>query len=201
MTKNKETKNHYQIGYTLIEVLAALFIFVILVSMISFSFMRMLKNTEIIKANEDRLVDVQMALVTMQFDLSQVVNKPLIINNHDSQGSFYTRNNSLHFYKMGNINPEERFNRSSIEEIEYKIIDGNLVKRSKEDNTSKTTNQILLRNVTSLEWRFIDTRFSNYSLWPPTQDWEFKIPLAIKFTLNLQDLGSIEKMVELANDN
>jgi general secretion pathway protein J len=186
-------------GYTLIEVLAALFIFIILVSMVSFSFIRMLKNTELIKAKEERLVDVQMALVTLQFDLSQAIDKQMIINKNDLQGSFYTRNNALHFYKMGNINPEEQFNRSSIEEVEYKIIDGDLIKRIKEDDTSKPINQILLRGVTSMEWRFIDSKFSTYSLWPPTQDWQFKIPSAVNLTLTLKDMGPIEKMIELAN--
>lgn len=187
-------------GYTLIEVLAALFIFIILVSMVSFSFIKMLKNTELIKANEERLVDVQMALVTLQFDLSQAVSKEMIINSHDLRGSFYTRDNLLHFYKIGNINPQDQFNRSSIEEVEYSIVDGNLVKRTKEDNDSKVINQIVLRGVTSIEWRFMDKKFSYYSLWPPTQDWQFRIPFAVTFTLNLKDIGPIEKVIELANN-
>jgi len=186
-------------GYTLIEVLVALFIFVILVSMISFSFTRLLKNTEIIKSNEERLIDIQTALVTLQFDLAQTIAKPIVISSNELQGSFYTQSNVLHFYKTGNINPEERLARSSIEEIQYKIVNNNLIKITKEDNSTKTINQILLRGVDALEWQFIDKNLAYYSLWPPTRDWQFEIPIAVKFTLTLPDLGPIEQIIELAN--
>lgn len=174
-------------GYTLIEVLITLFIFVIIVSIISYSFIQILKNTEMVKAKEERLVDIQVAINTLSFDLSQVIPK----------GPFTQHNNKLHFFKIGNMNPYYQFNRSSIEEVSYQLNNNMLYRISKEDNTADTQKQVLLQQVQAFQCVLFDKNLKQYTLWPPTADWSSNTPFAIQITMVLEDVGMIQKMIEM----
>ena len=66
-----------------------------------------------------------------------------------------------------------------------------------EDNRYKK--QILLDNVQNIQWVFYDTNLGQYTNWPPTQDWAYTTPIAIKLTLKLNDFGTIEKTIDMAN--
>lgn len=187
-------------GYTLIEVLASLAIFVIVVAIISFTFIQILKNVDIVKRKEERISDIQAMLTVLQFDFSQVIAKTIIQkSNKEPKGSFYTQNNLLHFCKSGNINPNYEFKRSSLEEVEYAVEKGQLIKSFKNDQDNRYKKQILLDNVQNIQWVFYDTNLGQYTNWPPTQDWAYTTPIAIKLTLKLNDFGTIEKTIDMAN--
>src|SRR5437762_486428 len=112
-----------QRGYTLAEVLIALFIFVIIISTIGYSLIHIAQSVKSLKVTEQRLTEIQLMLTLVNFDLNQVINKE-----RPDQGSFYTRANKLHFIKTGNINPHYQFNRSCLEEVVYHFENSNLVR-------------------------------------------------------------------------
>lgn len=187
-------------GYTLIEVLAALAIFVIIVGIISFTFIQILKNIDLVKQKEERLSDIQAMLTVIQFDLSQVIEKADIQKGtNQPKGSFYTLNNLLHFCKTGNINPDDQFKRSSLEEIEYYIENNQLIKKFKNDENNAYKTQLLLDQVQQLKWVFYDAKLGQYTNWPPTQDWAYTTPIAIKLTIVLKDYGEINKTIDMAH--
>ncbi len=186
-------------GYTLIEVLAALFIFVIVIAIISGSFLQILKSVKFSKGNEERLADIQVMISTLQFDFSQVINKVEVKKNNQLQGSFYTSGNKLHFVKTGDINPDYELKRSCLEEVEYYLEGNKIIKSFKEDNIVSIKKEILLDKVHSLKWVFIDQKLAQYPNWPPTQDWQYHTPAGIKITMELEDIGTIEKVIEMAH--
>lgn len=186
-----QTIRRSQKGYTLVEVLTALFIFVIVMAIVSYSLIQVINNVNILKKTEKRLAQIQMMLSIVTFDLSQIINKET-----EQKASFYTETNKLHFIKTGNINPHYQYNRSSLEEIEYRLENSKMIKASKEVDKNSFKPQILLEEVVSLKWVFIDDKFKEYTLWPPTQDWRFEKPIAIKLIIELSDIGLIEKIVD-----
>ncbi|MBS0287055.1 MAG: type II secretion system minor pseudopilin GspJ [Proteobacteria bacterium] len=189
-----------QRGYTLVEVLAALTIFIIIISIISYTFLQILKNTDSVKLKEERIIAIQSMITILEFDLSQVIAKvSQSQNSPQPTGSFYTRANHLHFCKTGNINPDYEYDRSSLEEIEYYLENEQLVKLSKNDKQVTYKKQILLDNITGFEWALYDNRLGQYKNWPPTQDWQYTTPSIIKLTITLKDVGKIEKIIDMAN--
>ncbi len=195
---NKKTRG-YTKGYTLIEVLAALFIFVIVVAIISGSFLQILKSVKFSSSSEERLSDIQVMLSTLQFDFSQVINKVEVKKINQIQGSFYTSGNKLHFVKTGDINPDYQMKRSCLEEVEYYLEGNKIIKNLKEDDKPTFKKEVLLDKVQSFKWIFIDQKFGQYPNWPPTQDWQYNTPAAIKLTIELEDIGTIEKIIEMAH--
>lgn len=195
----KKPSNRQIKAYTLIEVLVALFIFVILTAIIAGSLLQLLTNSKIIRAEQARLMDVQTMLATLQFDLSQVADRPEFTTLGQAKGSFYTKANSLHFYKMGNVNPGFQFNRTSMEEVEYRLEAGKIIRLSKSSDDGTFHKQILLTDVHKLNWKFLDAQTREYGIWPPTQDWAFKVPVIITGIVELPDYGVIEIMAESSN--
>lgn len=199
--KKQNCHNLSHKGYTLIEVLAALTIFIIIISIVSYSFIQILKNTDGVKVKEERIIAIQAMVTILQFDLSQVISKVSLSQKNPIQpvGSFYTRAKHLHFYKTGNINPDEEYNRSSLEEVEYYLENNQLIKLSKNDTQSNFKKQVLLENVTGFDWVLYDNQLGQYPNWPPTQDWQYTTPAIIKLTITLADVGKIEKIIDMAN--
>lgn len=186
-------------AFTLIEVMVALFIFVIITAIISASLMQVLSNVKTVRIKQERLMDIQTVLATMQFDLSQIIVKPEISETGIAPGSFYTRENSLHFFKMGNVNPAFQLKRSSIEEVIYRIEEGNLIRLSKSSDENNYFRQIVLNDVQDLQWQFLDPKGAQYAIWPPTQDWAYKIPVITIGLLTLADYGVITITAEASN--
>ncbi len=180
-------------GYTLIEVLIAMFIFVIIMATIGFSLIYILKNIEILKKTENEITEIQLMLTLVNFDLNQVVDKEA-----PGKGSFYTSDNKLHFIKTGAINPANQFNRSNLEEVEYQLENNNFIRAYRMDDDHHYKKQSLLTHVTSLKWIFIDDNNHEYTLWPPTQDWQYNKPKAVKLRIETKALGPIEKIVDTA---
>ncbi len=186
----------YQSAFTLVEVLLALFIFVIVVGIITGSMVQVLNNSKIIKDKESHLMDLQTMLSILQFDLMQVVEAPLFSNNNQARGSFYANSHMLHFYKLGNVNPDYRFNRTSIEEVQYTLENNTLFRMSKNSNEGEFFKQALIGKVNNLTWTFYDDNAKQYTLWPPVQDFAYKTPIAIVARITFEQEGIIELAVE-----
>jgi type II secretion system protein J len=180
-------------------VLLALFIFAIVIVIISTSLIQLLNNTNIMRDKQSRLVDIQSMLAMIQFDLSQVINVNENANQGQIQGSFYSKDNALHFYKMGNVNPNFSYNRTSLEEVEYRLEQDKLLRFSKDSDETRFYKQVLIDKVTSIQWQFMDAQGRQYALWPPVQDWTFKTPLVIVALVELADQGKLEIVVEASN--
>lgn len=187
-------------GYTLIEVLAALAIFIVIVAIISATFTQMLKNIDIVKQKEERLTEIQAMLTILQFDLSQTISKTDLQGpNRQPKGSFYTQNSILHFERTGNINPEFILQRSTLQSIEYFIKNEQLIKRFKNDGENSFKEQVLLSGVQAFEWIFWDNNKGQYTNWPPTNDWAYLTPMAVKLNITLNDYGTIEKIIDMGH--
>ena len=192
LTINRNVK-----AYTLIEVLIVMFIFSIVSMLILLTFSQVSKNKIILQNNGERLQELQAAIALIVFDLSQVVAKTEPDSSARLQGTFYSRNNDLHFYKLGNINPQYQNHFSSLEKIRYFLKDKQLIRESYLAEEGKVFTQIILNKVTSLEWHFIVNKANSYDLWPPVEELKFKIPVGVRIVVNTEDYGMLEKIIEL----
>lgn len=186
-------------GYTLIEVLIALFIFAIATYLAGVSIIESQRYEKIIKERTKRLVQVQRAMTLMAQDVVQVVAK-VKDNNGRGVGTFYTQDNRLYFTRMGQINPDYIEEKSSLQDVIFYIEDENIIRETKalEDNDYIRT--VLLKKVDSVAWLFYDNQLKEYDIWPPTQDWQFKIPTLIRLKVTLPNYGTIERAIALSGE-
>lgn len=111
----------YQQGFTLLELLIAMFIFTIIMLMIIAGFSMVLRSNERIRANQQQLSEIQRAVTIMARDFSQMVPRPVL----DNDGSLMTNlilDNESHKYEFtrgGYVNPFSREKRSTLMRLAY----------------------------------------------------------------------------------
>lgn len=186
-------------GYTLIEVLIALFIFSIATYLAGVSIIESQRYEKVIKERTKRLVHVQRAMTLMAQDVVQAVAKT---KQRDGQmaGSFFTEDNRLFFTRMGQINPDFNKNESSLKDVILYLENENIIRETKTVEADQYTKSVLLKEVTSLEWLFYDQQLKEYNIWPPTQDWLYKIPRLISLRVTLPNYGTIERTIALSGE-
>lgn len=193
-------------GFTLLELLIAMAIFAT-IAVISYSGLSsMMKTSKAVEIDAARLKEIQIAVLFMQRDLLQSVNRPV----REQYGSTLEalRSNDqgnvrLEFTRGGRRNPAG-FLRSSLQRVGYGIDDDeNLVRfiwpvldRSQD---TKAIKHELLSKVENLQFRFLDKSNSWVQSWPPitTNKKVVKLPRAVEFSFDLRDLGRIKRLIVL----
>ena len=178
-------------GFTLIEVLVALFIFAILSTLLFGAISQVEKNKSLFTQSNETLDEFQKAMTLIQFDFSQVVRGYYLDNKNNPQGSFYANESGLHFDRLGNVNPELLLKQSSIERITYLQVGDHFIRRQ------AGADQVLLKSVKSVQWRFYGGKGEQFELWPPVQNLRFEIPMAVEIIIDHETRGILEQIVEL----
>lgn len=191
------SRNNRNQGFTFIEVLATLLIFV-LVSMMLFTALNQVQRSKVINdENAIRLEKLQEAFSLLQFDMTQVVADSDLDNKNNPQGTFYTQGRNLYFHRLGFINPNYAYRRSTVEKVSYLWEGNTLIRRSQAKLDTETNEIILFENVKRVQWHFLGKEKEQHGLWPPVQNLRFEIPRVVHLVLELNDLGVIEKYFEL----
>ncbi|VAW99042.1 hypothetical protein MNBD_GAMMA22-1414 [hydrothermal vent metagenome] len=202
------TKVKNKSGFTLLELLIAMAIFAT-IAVISYSGLSsMLKTAKAVEIDANRLKEVQTAMLFMQRDLLQSVNRSV----REEYGSFTKvlqsndqGNVLLEFTRGGRRNPAN-FLRSSLQRVGYGIDDDeNLVRyiwpvldRSQD---SKAVKQDLLKEVDNLQFRFLNASNTWAESWPPisSNNKTVPLPLAVEISFDLKDWGRIKRLIVLPN--
>ena len=195
-------------GFTLLELLIAMAIFAT-IAVISYSGLSsMLKTSKAVEIDAARLKEIQIAVLFMQRDLLQSVNRPI----REEYGSTLEALRSsdqgdvlLEFTHGGYRNPAG-FLRSSLQRVGYGIDDDeNLVRyiwpvldRSQDTKFGKHE---LLPKVNNIQFRFLDKSNSWAESWPPitTENKVAGLPRAVEITFDLTDWGRIKRLIVLPN--
>lgn len=158
-------------GFTLVEMMVALFIF----SMLSVAGVIMLRTAvdgdEITAKNLGQMAEMQRFVSLMEADLSQALPRASRDESGDRVAAFSSETGGpevvfLKFTRGGqsNINGEAR---SNLERVEYRLTDGNLERwrYRMTDGGSIDQPAVLISNIDSLEVRFRDKRGLWSSRW------------------------------------
>ena len=158
-------------GFTLVEMMVALFIF----SMLSVAGVIMLRTAvdsdEITAENLGQMAEMQRYVSLMEADLSQALPRASRDERGDRVAAFASETGGpdaafLKFTRGGqsNINGEAR---SNLERVEYRLADGNLERwrYRMTDGGSIDQPAVLISNIESLEVRFRDKRGLWSSRW------------------------------------
>ncbi len=191
-----------QTGFTLIEILIALMIFAIVGVMAAISLHRMIRTTTALKAADNQLMQLQVAMTLLRRDTAQMINRP-VINNDGSQDPAMAASgdNKISFTRTGMSNPFSVNVRSNMQRVAYNLERGQFVRLTWTvldlPPGQKGEKQVLLDNVQSLSWQFIAGDGHTTTIWPPAfnsvmqkQSNDSPLPKAILMVMQMQD-GSI----------
>ncbi|OGT54721.1 MAG: type II secretion system protein GspJ [Gammaproteobacteria bacterium RIFCSPHIGHO2_12_FULL_41_15] len=195
--------NQPQSGFTLIEILIALAIFAIIGIICATAIRHMVDMHDRISKVNQRLAEVQIALVLMQRDMQEMIDRPVLDANAHSIASILLGGNSLTFTNSSNIDLTELSSHSNLQRISYQLAGSQLVRQvwpvlDQPDTPSPPIQQPLLTGITQLNFQLVDNKGRPQSVWPPPDTPATEgtpMPRAVIMTLTLTDWGSIQKVI------
>jgi general secretion pathway protein J len=204
-------------GFTLIEVVVAMFIAAIIFAIGYGSINQALKERDSLKIKQERTNEIQRGMRIVAQDFAQLVARAA----RDTQGtgqllpavSADGRDNTLlTFTRAGWSNPAGT-QRPAEQRVRYRFVDGSLVREhwlSVDAALSTEPKQrIVLTKVTSVQVRFLDPVSRNWlTQWPaatangPIAPIDIDLllltrPLAIEFTVVFEDWGRVQRLFEI----
>lgn len=194
-------------GFTLLELLVAVAIFAVVGLMAYGGLQAVLTQQVIARDNADRFRQIQFAVQQVSRDLYQSAPRPVRETLGDGtrgalQGDVRNRY-PIEFTRGGWSNPLGQ-PRAAVQRVAYELDDDRLLRRHwfVPDHTldEEPIERELLSGVRELRLRFLGP--GGWSdAWPPSLDTAdpAQLPLAVEFTLELEDLGEIRRLIEVAN--
>ncbi len=184
-----------QVGFTLAEILIALFIFAI-VGTFSVLILHSVLNTH---AHLDKATrqwkKLETVMILMQRDFTQVVDRPVIDKSGVGRTALDATQQIVSMTTLNNINPLQLQARSNLARVAYVYKDGQLQREtwSRLDGFDINHPQVrvLLSHVRNLQWQFIGAKTQSYSYWPADQD---ALPQAVIVHFSLPRLGQVTRI-------
>lgn len=148
-------------GFTLVEMLVALFIFAIVGVLAAISLHSLLRVNQDLKHADKKIMSEQMALVMLRRDLQGAIDRPVRDANNQLDPSFLAQNNTLVFTKIG-------FN---LQRVGYALQQGCLMRLTWRvlDPTKKTAmpaEKKILCGVASVQWQLMSDTGKLFYVWP-----------------------------------
>jgi general secretion pathway protein J len=204
-------------GFTLVEVMVALFIAAIMFAIGYGAINQALRDRDSINVSQQRIAEIQRGMRVVAQDLTQIVARAA----RDTSGTgqlmpavFATGSDNvlITFTRAGWTNPAG-LQRPAEQRVRYRFLDGSLV-REYWDTVDPALNteprqRILITRVKSAEIRFLDPASRNWRTdWPVSQasgqitpaQTDIALltrPLLIEFTLVLEDWGRVQRLFEI----
>jgi general secretion pathway protein J len=206
-------------GFTLVELLVALFITTILFAMGYGSLSQALTSRKEVEEQSARLTALQQAFRVMEQDLELMQPRP----QRDPLGNGYedplvvsqnTLGNApvadlalISFTRGGWANPAG-LPRSELQRVSYLVRDGRLIRQHQPvlDDTAATAveERELLDQIEALNFRYMDESRTWSDAWPTpamqglsAQELRRARPVAMEITLKLKDYGVLTRIVEI----
>ncbi|MGB6605052.1 MAG: type II secretion system minor pseudopilin GspJ [Steroidobacteraceae bacterium] len=206
-------------GFTLLELLVALFIAALMFAMGYAAISQALSSHEQLKARQARLVELQTAMRVMEQDFVQLAPRPVRqpIGDEPAQPALAAASAEsqeatqalVALTRNGWSNPVG-LQRPALQRVAYYFQNGTLRRESwyvlDPTLSSTTAKRDLLTHVKSITFQFMDVNHVWQPLWPPTtvqgtlaQELSLRIrPIAVQVTIDTDDWGQIMRIFEVA---
>ena len=191
-------------GFTLIEIVVALFIFAILGTITAIGLRAVIKTHQRVEQVDKHLQKLQIAMTLMRRDISQFVDRPVASTSGESLPSLLIKNTSDFALTTGGYaNPFSATKRSTLQRVAYQLKDHKLIRITWPalDRPPHITplQRILLTHVTSMSLSFINDKGQTINVWAPGTIQNSTVqpgtlPRAIIITLTLQHQGKLRSV-------
>lgn len=194
-------------GFTLLELLIAITIFAVIGAMALGGYNQLLTQRERADVSMARIRATQLAVTRIAQDFEQLEPRPVRDPTAQTQRAALMIDTSgtyaVEFTRAGWSNPAG-VQRSTLQRAAYRLQDGKLY-RDYWTVLDRTLNSMpvevnLLDKVTAFKLRFMDQNRQWQTIWPIAGAGAAgarNLPLAVEFTLQLEDWGEIKRVVEV----
>jgi general secretion pathway protein J len=188
-------------GFTLIEIMLALFIFAIVALIATSALHNILSSRQQLALHSARLNQLQIAVSLLQQDLSQFINRPIYDNIGTTEPALIGQFQRIDFTRGGFINPLHSEERSNLQRVAYYVKDNNLIRVSwlHIDQTAQDSpkDKIILTQVSNIEFGYLDNSNGFRQNWfmSANNSKQDKPPRAIEVTITLQKEGKIVLLI------
>jgi len=187
-------------GFTLFEMLIAVSIFAI-IGVVAFGGLgQMTRTGQAVADANNRLSDLQFAVVYFSRDWTQVSPRKIRNQYGDEESNILIEDGIITFTRSGwsNLLGQKR---STLQRVQYLVLENQLIRRhwrSLDQGIAELPLQaVLLDDVESLEVEFLDGLEKPIRVWPADSELDGGKPIALVFRLDLTDIGEITRILEL----
>jgi general secretion pathway protein J len=197
-------------GFTLVEVMIAIAIFVIVAAMAMGGYSQLTKQSAIVDENTARVRAVQTTIQRMTQDFALIepraVREPLGDSVENAlRADKRTADQVATLTRAGWTNPAG-VPRSTLQRVTYRMEDKTLIREYwlvlDRTLTAEPVDTVMLDNVNNVGLRFMDGNRTWHQQWPPlgysAPDISRLRPIAVEITLELEDWGKIVRLVEVS---
>lgn len=196
MADNPLAKKHQARGFTLVELLIAISIFSIMAVIASTVLFTVFNARDKTTQHAVALSDLQIAFVLIEKDFMQIVNKPLLTATK-LQNPIEGLENSISFSRGGMINPLYKKQRSTLSRVSYQLQSSKLLRNNIPALDSRqpipTKPEVVLKEVTDLQFEYIDQNNAPQSQWLTTS-----LPKAIRITIEHKQWGKLSQIYQIS---
>ena len=198
--------NSRQRGFTLLEILVAAFITGLMLITAYSTIAKSGTHKQRIEARYDRLQEIQLAMRLITKDIAQIQPRPVRDLVGQSQLAAVMASESVGGLEMtvGGYSNPLNLRRSQQQRVAYQIEDDALY-RSQWLVLDRTQGSIpirrkLVNEINSMSVRFMNRQLEWSDSWPQSRDDTNlqDLPLAIEVTIELEDFGTLRRIVEVA---
>jgi general secretion pathway protein J len=184
-------------GFTLLEVLIALFIFTILALMMSAGLRTVINAQSGTERSAERLRDLQLVLVRLSRDVEQIVNRPVKTTSGQEAPALVGNPRGFAF-THGGISGQAAQHKG-LQRVQYIWSDGGLWRMiwgvlDQAANSPKPSQRKVLDNVTDVKFEYLDVKNAFHPEWPAPGIANQPLPRAVKISLTIADWGSITQL-------
>lgn len=180
-------------GFTLIEILIALFIFAILGTIAAIGLHAVLNTHERIEHTQRELRNMQWAFLLMRRDFTQLIQRPITSTGGEELPALLINStNHVEFTTGGFINPNAISPRSTLIRVAYELDHHQLVRLTWPvlDRPTQISAQrrILLNHVTHMHFNYVDDHGQLLNVWATNSI--ISLPQAIIINLTIKNVGN-----------
>jgi len=190
MSKNKS-------GFTLIEILFALFIFSIIAILLSGGLHSILQSQAVTEKKAAQLAKVQFALLLFSRDIEQTIDRPAVDVNGQLSG-FMGMPDDVKFTHTGLVNPNNQLLRPTIQRVEYQFSQNKLFRITwplpDQSAKSLSSKRLLLDNIEEFKFSWLDQAGFFHDTWPATTGTRDHLPRAVRLVMRLKKFGEITQL-------
>lgn len=190
-----------QLGFTLLEIIIALFVFSIVSIIVVGALHNVLSTQSAAEKKTARLEQLQIALLFISRDIEQTIHRP-ILNAGENLEGFRGSPKIVTFTHAGLVNPLGQFPRSTLQRTRYQLNNKQLLRITwpvlDQVKTTKPISRTLLTGVSELDFAYLDNKNHFQTIWPPLDQPNAVLPRAVRVTLTLENWGKITQLFIIA---
>ncbi len=184
-------------GFTLLEILIALFIFTILSIMMTSALHTVISAQGGAERNAERLRLLQIVLVRISRDVEQIVDRPIKSANGKDASAFFGAPTGFVFTHGGMAGQSNQH--QVLQRTQYIWTQNGLWRMvwdvlDQASNSPKPRQREVLANVTDAEFEYYDNKNVAHKEWPVAGMANQTLPRAVKINLTIADWGVIRQL-------